>query len=46
LVVDAGTRIGLALALQTSTFLAVDREVSWSILGAGLAVLWLSRRNP
>jgi hypothetical protein len=45
LVVDAVTRVVLADTLQTSTFLAVDHEASWSILGAGLAVLWLSHRR-
>jgi len=44
LVVDAVTRVVLADTLQTSTFLAVNHAASWSILGAGLAVLWLSRR--
>ncbi len=45
LTIDAITRVALALLLQTSTFLAVDHEASWSILGAGMAILWLSRRR-
>jgi hypothetical protein len=42
LTVDAVTRVALALTLQTSTFLAVDHEASWSVLGAGAAILWLT----
>jgi hypothetical protein len=45
LTIDAITRVALAVLLQTSTFLAVDHEASWSILGAGMALLWLSRRR-
>jgi hypothetical protein len=45
LIVDAVTRLTLALTLQTSTFLAVNHEVSWSIVGSGLALLWLTGRH-
>jgi hypothetical protein len=39
LLVDAATHVVLALTLETTTFLAVHREVGWGILGAGLATL-------
>lgn len=35
----------LALALPTTTFLAVSRVVNWAILGSGLAFIWLTRRS-
>ena len=42
--IDAVTRVVLAVTLPTSTFLAVSREVSWAILGVGLVLLWRIRR--
>ena len=41
---DALARLVLALTLDASTFPAVSRVVSWSILGVGLPVLLRIRR--
>ncbi len=47
LLLDAAARAVLAVSLSTSTFLAVSGVTSWSIVGAGLAliVLYLRRRR-
>jgi hypothetical protein len=45
LLIDASMRVALALILPTTTFLAVHREISWIVLGSGLALLLLSRRG-
>ncbi len=45
LLIDASTRMALALILPTTTFLAVHREISWIVLGSGLALLLLSGRG-
>lgn len=39
LVIDAGVRLILALSLSTTAYLAIHREVSWLILGCGVALL-------
>ena len=45
LLLDACTRLALALTLPTPVFLAVHREVDWVIFGAGLVTLTGIRRR-
>jgi hypothetical protein len=45
LFMDAVEHIILALTLPTSTFLAVSRLVNWTILGGGVAILYLIRQR-
>ncbi len=43
LVVEALVRLGLALALSTTTFLEIHRPVTWAIWGVGILLLLATR---